>query len=210
MAKFNLILGSLSGSVGDITVRQIEGQQVTSRRARRVKNPRTEKQVTQRTAIGSVSRLVRAFKPLYDLGYKSRKIGQTKWAACLEHNNETYYKDANDQLVKDLTKIKVGKGPLEKIHNLSGLGVTSGDVEFSWDTTTYIDGAVDDKIFAVVVNDNDSALSFIMPPVDRSEGISTYQVPAGFPAGTAHVAILVVTADFSKTSDTIYAGTVTV
>ena len=48
MAKGNLILGTASRSIGDVTMYRRNGQQVSRARVRNIGNPRTEGQAKQR------------------------------------------------------------------------------------------------------------------------------------------------------------------
>lgn len=64
MATGNPIIGSIRGSIGDVTTAQYNGKTVTKRRARIVANPKSEGQQLQRMVSATVSQFVRAFSPI--------------------------------------------------------------------------------------------------------------------------------------------------
>lgn len=64
MAKGNPILGTMQGTIGDVTTYNYNGKQVTRVRRRTIRNPRTNKQAIQRTIASTVAKFVSAFAPV--------------------------------------------------------------------------------------------------------------------------------------------------
>jgi len=64
MAKGNPILGTMQGTIGDVTTYNYNGKQVTRVRRRTIRNPRTSKQAIQRTIASTVAKFVSAFAPV--------------------------------------------------------------------------------------------------------------------------------------------------
>ena len=64
MAKGNPILGTMQGTIGDVTTYNYNGKQVTRVRRRTIRNPRTSKQAIQRTIASTVAKFVSAFSPV--------------------------------------------------------------------------------------------------------------------------------------------------
>jgi len=64
MAKGNPILGTMQGTIGDVTTYNYNGKQVTRVRRRTIRNPRTSKQAIQRTIASTVTKFVSAFAPV--------------------------------------------------------------------------------------------------------------------------------------------------
>lgn len=56
MAKYNMMLGVASGSVGDIVLSRQDGKQIQRVRVREVSNPKTEAQAAQRSYIAPVTK----------------------------------------------------------------------------------------------------------------------------------------------------------
>ena len=71
MAKGNPILGTMQGTIGDVTTYNYNGNQVTRVRRRTIRNPRTNKQAIQRTIASTVAKFVSAFAPVLNNSLQS-------------------------------------------------------------------------------------------------------------------------------------------
>lgn len=71
MAKGNPILGTLQGTIGDVTVYNYNGSQVTRVCRHQIRNPRTNKQAIQRAIATTVSKFVSAFAPVLNNSLQS-------------------------------------------------------------------------------------------------------------------------------------------
>lgn len=71
MAKGNPILGTMQGTIGDVTTYNYNGKQVTRVRRRTIRNPRTNKQAIQRAIATTVSKFVSAFAPVLNNSLQS-------------------------------------------------------------------------------------------------------------------------------------------
>lgn len=56
MAKHNIILGTASGSIGDVVLSRVNGQQVQRIRVRSIANPKTDGQAAQRMLMAAITR----------------------------------------------------------------------------------------------------------------------------------------------------------
>ena len=86
MATGNGILRKMSGSVGDLTYRVVNGQQTVAARVTHVKNPRTEGQMGQRTKWANVLAMFRAGAPSLKDAFE-RKTGRTSDYNCFTSIN---------------------------------------------------------------------------------------------------------------------------
>ena len=76
MAKGNIILGSLRGSVGDMTFSRVQGKQIVKGKATNVRNPRTSKQTYQRMFFSTIAKAQSAMKQIIDHSFETVQHGQ--------------------------------------------------------------------------------------------------------------------------------------
>lgn len=73
MAKGNLILGTMSGKLGDVVAYNYNGKQAARVRRRTIANPKSAKQAIQRTIAASVAKFVSAFAPVLNNSLQSEQ-----------------------------------------------------------------------------------------------------------------------------------------
>lgn len=79
MAKYNLFLGTAKGSVGDVTLYRMYGQQVSRVRVREISNPKSEAQQIQRSIAATVTQAYSALKSICnhsfeDVQYRAKSM----------------------------------------------------------------------------------------------------------------------------------------
>lgn len=89
MATGNLFLGYGRGSVGDVTLSRVKGQQTARARNRRPNNPRTNAQVAQRAvfaaAVGFYKESTQAF---FKFAYEDRRERESDFNAFMRYNTK--------------------------------------------------------------------------------------------------------------------------
>jgi len=75
MAKGNLILGTMSGKLGDIIAYTNNGKQCARVRRRVVKNPKSEGQCVQRMILSTVAQFASALRPVLNNGFEGIQKG---------------------------------------------------------------------------------------------------------------------------------------
>ena len=87
MAKGNMLLGYSRGSVGDVTFYRAGGSQRQRARNRQPNNPRTAKQMTQRSKFANA---VKFFKQIntgfFKYAFEDRKTNESDYNAFMRHN----------------------------------------------------------------------------------------------------------------------------
>ena len=73
MAKGNLILGTMSGKLGDVVAYNYNGKQAARVRRRSIANPKSAKQAIQRTIAATVAKFVSAFAPVLNNSMQSEQ-----------------------------------------------------------------------------------------------------------------------------------------
>lgn len=85
MAKHNLILGTASGSVGDVTMYRREGVQVNRARVREIANPKTNAQAQQRNFLAPVAKFYAPLSTVLEKSYEGLNKSKS-YSAFLKKN----------------------------------------------------------------------------------------------------------------------------
>lgn len=87
MAKGNIILGYLRGSIGDITFYRAKGQQMSRARNRQPANPRTEPQIATRSRLANAVKFFRQVDTgFFKYAFEDRKNNESDYNAFMRHN----------------------------------------------------------------------------------------------------------------------------
>lgn len=85
MAKHNLMLGTASGSVGDVTIYRREGVQVNRARVREIANPKTNAQAMQRNFLAPVAKFYAPLASVLEKSYEGLNKSKS-YSAFLKKN----------------------------------------------------------------------------------------------------------------------------
>lgn len=87
MAKGNMFQGRARGSVGDVTFQVLKGQQISKARNRQPANPRTTKQMTQRSLfVDAVKFYTRGTQNLFKFAFEGKKQTESDFNAFMRVN----------------------------------------------------------------------------------------------------------------------------
>ena len=87
MAKGNVLLGYGRGSIGDVVLSRVKGQQVAKARNRKPANPRTQSQMMQRSRfLSPVKFFARGIQALFEFAFEDKKAFESDYNAFMRHN----------------------------------------------------------------------------------------------------------------------------
>lgn len=87
MAKGNALLGYARGSVGDVTFSRVKGQQVSKARNRKPANPKTKKQMKQRSSfISPVKFFTHGVQAFFKFAFSDKKVTESDFNAFMRNN----------------------------------------------------------------------------------------------------------------------------
>lgn len=87
MAKGNMLQGMARGSVGDVTFTRLKGQQVSRVRNRQPSNPKTQKQMAQRSIFANAVRFfTRGNQNLFKFAFEDKKPNESDYNAFMRNN----------------------------------------------------------------------------------------------------------------------------
>lgn len=75
MAKGNMLLGTLRGSIGDVTYTRTKGAQISKAKSTSPRNPRTSKQIYQRMFFATIAKAKSAMKNIVDHSFEQVQHG---------------------------------------------------------------------------------------------------------------------------------------
>ena len=102
MGKLNGVISKISGSVGQLSFKRVNGTTVVSEKVTEVKNPRTPAQMATRTKITNIIEMYKGIRPLLLNGFESKSQG------CSDYN--MFVKVNMQQTPVYLTKSQVSGG----------------------------------------------------------------------------------------------------
>lgn len=99
MAKGNMLLGTLRGSIGDVTYTRTNGAQVSKAKSTNPRNPRTSKQIYQRMFFATIAKAQSAMKAIVDHSFEQVQHGSKSLQYFSKRNialfrNKVHYSDA--------------------------------------------------------------------------------------------------------------------
>ncbi len=86
MSKLKGIIRKMSGSVGDLTFKNLNGSTVVSEKVTTVANPRTNKQMRVRTKWANIVAMYKGIRPLINYGFENRPCNLTDYNMFVKVN----------------------------------------------------------------------------------------------------------------------------
>lgn len=109
MSKGNMLQGRARGSVGDVTFQVLKGQQIAKARNRMPANPRTTKQMAQRSLfIDAVKFYTRGTQNLFKFAFEGKKATESEFNAFMRINAKLGVNISPDAF-KDFTYPALGR-----------------------------------------------------------------------------------------------------
>lgn len=144
MAKGNMLLGYSRGSVGDVVMSRVKGQQVAKARNRKPANPKSNKQMAQRSSfISPVKFFTHGVQALFKFAFSDKKVTESDFNAFMRNNSKNSFsvtKAENDSAgFPALGNYMMAKGKLAEVPVALLQEATNRvvlDVEFDDDITT--------------------------------------------------------------------------
>ena len=98
MAKGNMLLGYSRGSVGDVVMSRVKGQQVAKARNRKPANPKSNKQMKQRSSfISPVKFFTHGVQAFFNFAFSDKKVTESDFNAFMRHNSKLAFPVTKDE-----------------------------------------------------------------------------------------------------------------
>lgn len=165
-------------------------------------NPKTAKQIAQRTKFAFVWKALKPLRRLFYIGFGSKK-GYYEAISWVLKNAIT---GVSPNFTIDFSKVKIASGSLSKARSSQITAAAGNVVTVEWDSVLWGEGSLDDLAHVVYVDPLAGAYLHFATNAKRQDGEFTTTL-TGVPAGiTLHVWLFFAFED--QRSDSQYAGTV--
>ena len=156
MAILNGLIRKMSGSTGDFTFKQLNGQTVVSEKVTQVRNPRTSAQMQIRTKFTNIVSMYRGIRPLVNYGFESKPRG------CSDYN--MFVKVNMQQTPVYLTKQQVAGGACVA----APYQITQGSLPAIVVTGTGQSGVTDIRLGSLDITSNTTVAQFSQKVVENN------------------------------------------
>lgn len=202
------ILGGLSGKVGNVVGANWKGIDYIRSKPLSVKNPRTEKQVNQRTKFDIVLKFLQPNLEFIKIGYKNYTNKRSQFNSAMSYilNNAMAGTSPLDYAI-DYPLALLSRGSLATALNPTFDVATPGQVEFNWvDNSVEQSANATDKSMLVVFNSDKGQSIFTTAGPDRSTGTETVTIPDSFSGDTLELYMGFISEDGVLVSNSVYLG----
>ncbi len=202
------ILGGLSGKVGNVVGANWKGIDYIRSKPLSVKNPRTEKQVNQRTKFDIVLKFLQPNLEFIKIGYKNYTNKRSQFNSAMSYilNNAMAGTSPLDYAI-DYPLALLSRGSLATALNPTFDVATPGQVEFNWvDNSVEQNANATDKSMLVVFNSIKGQSIFTTAGPDRSTGTGTVTIPDSFSGDTLELYMGFISEDGVLVSNSVYLG----
>jgi len=204
------ILGGFSGKVGTVVGSSWKGIAYMRSLPLKVKNPRTEPQMNQRSKFALSLSYLKPMTELLRVGWKLYAYKQSAFNAATSYMIANAIKGNYPNYSIDPTKVLISRGALTPAVNAMAIPV-SGAINFEWDDNSGLSSAKPtDKALLAVVNTNKSEAVFNAAGAQRSETAQSLSMPANWTDDSVEVYMGFVSEDGREVANSVYLGSFTV
>lgn len=212
------ILGGVSGKVGNVVGGNWKGIDYLRILPASVANPKTPKQMDQRTKFMKVINFLQPLTDVIRIGFKAYATKMTAFNAAMSYNFKHAITGSFPGYEIDYTKALISRGNLTGLHNPIASSDLAAQVSFSWDDNSGDGNALGtDKAMVVAINPVKEKATYVIEAASRVDGSANLTVPATWSGDTVHCFICMTVLDAlinngnkKAISNSAYAGDVLV
>jgi hypothetical protein len=212
------ILGGVSGKVGNVVGGNWKGIDYLRILPASVANPKTPKQVDQRSKFMRVIRFLQPVTGYVRIGFKSYAVKMTAFNAAMSYNFKHAITGSYPDYEIDYTKALISRGNLTGMSNATVASAQPGQVTLSWQDNSGDGNAHgNDRVMLVAFNTIKDKAVMSFEAATRADETATIELPLDWSGDTiecfASLSVfdeLISTGGKKSISDSVYAGSVTV
>jgi hypothetical protein len=204
------ILGGFSGKVGTVVGGSWKGIAYMRSLPQKVKNPRTDGQMSQRTKFALALGILKPMTAFLRTGWKLYAHKQTPMNAAMSYTLANAISGAYPDYEIDASKVLVSRGSLATAANASA-AAAGGSIEFSWDDNSGVGSAKQtDKALIAIVNSAKGEAVTDTAGAERTAGTQTVALPADWFGDTVEVYLGFISEDGKEIANSVYLGSIEV
>lgn len=202
------ILGGFSGKVGTVVGGSWKGISYMRSLPQKVKNPRTEGQVSQRTKFALTLSYLKPMTSLLRTGWKLYANKQSPFNAAMSYTLANAISGAYPDYEIAPSKILVSRGALAPATNATASDI-GGSIEFVWDDNSGIGSAKQtDKALIAIVNLAKGEAVTDYAGEERTAGTQTLAIPADWVGDEVEAYLGFVSEDGREVANSVYLGAI--
>lgn len=201
------ILGGFSGKVGNVVGASWKGIDYIRSLPASVRNPRTPRQVKQRTKFSLVQGFLTSMTPYIRTGFKNYAGQQSAMNAALAYNIVNGVIGEGADIALDYPNLLVSRGNLFSTSKTT-LVSEYGEVTFGWQPIIAGNAKVDDKVMFVMFNPAKGEALYNDKDLTRSQSESYVDVPSSWEGDTVECYLTFISEDGKDVSNSKYMGNV--
>ena len=204
------ILGGFSGKVGAVVGGTWKGISFMRGLTQNVKNPRTEKQVGQRTKFSLAIEFLQPMTAYVRTGYKTYANGQTGFNAAMSHVLKNAITGTYPDYSIDFQAVYVSRGSLVPAKNAAAT-VSGGKISMTWtDNSGEGDALETDVAMPLVFNKDKKQVVYSTSAASRGDTTLELDLPADWVGDSVEAYLGFMSDDGQRVSNSVYLGEETV
>ena len=205
------ILGGFSGTVGNVIGATWKGIDYMRIKPAHVKNPKTDKQVSQRNKFTTVMDFLQPMTDYIKVGFKNYAIKLTQFNSAMSYNLLNAVIGISPNFSIDYAKALVARGALKSALNPAVASAAVGNVAYTWDDNSVeLNADATDQAMLLIYNPDKDEAVFITEGAARDVGSQNLTVPDSYSGDTVHAYIGFMSVDGIEISNSLYVGSVVV
>lgn len=202
----NGLTGGVSGKIGNVVGVNRNGSFYFRSLPVETTDPRTEKQVTQRSRFIVTQSFLRTFSPFLRMGFRFEAMGmKSTFNAAMSVNMPHVIKDENNGFVVDYPNVLVSKGLLG-VSEITAATIAEGFLDVTWSSVTVDNTKRDDEVMMLAYNPEKNVAVYDLHAGKREHLEARLALPMNWEGDSVETYIAFMSADFTQVSDSLYAG----
>lgn len=204
------VLGGFSGKVGNVIGGNWKGIDYMRVKPSKVKNPRTEGQVNQRSKFATVLQFLQPMKDFLKVGFKAFAIKQSEFNSAMSYNLKNAVVGEYPNPSIDYANVRLSRGALTGAMNAL-FEATPGEVVFNWsDNSGQGSAKATDVALLMIYNETKGEAIFTTYGEVREAGTQTLPIPDDYLGDNLHFFISFISSDGKEVSNSSYIGSAVV
>jgi len=202
------ILGGFNGTVGTVVGGSWKGMAYMRGKAQSIKNPRTEKQMAQRTKFGLAQKFVKVMTAYLNVGFRNYTQQQTATNAAMSHTVRYCMAGKYPAFGIDPSKVLVSSGSLMP-GRFCTVKVEDKVATFSWeDNSDESHANIDDFAMPLIYNFTKGEAIFTTEDASRVDCKAELKLPADWSGDLLSCYIAFASVENNSVSNSVYVGDV--
>ena len=202
------ILGGFSGKVGTVVGGSWKGISYMRSLPQKVKNPRTEGQVSQRSKFAITMYYLKPMTAFLRTGWKLYAHRQSPINAAMSYALANAITGAYPDYDIDPSKVLVSRGSLATAVNANA-NDAGGSIDISWDDNSGVSNAKQtDKALIAIANPTKGEAVTITTGEERMTGYQNVAIPADWSGDEVQVYLGFISEDGKEVSNSVYLGVI--